>query len=90
VSLWPDCESLALIWRLVAVPTFPLCDPGLFTVTVLATAGLIFQENEAEPLAPVVSVAVTVTLEVAAAVGVPLISPVLELMLSPAGRPDAL
>ena len=39
---------------------------------------------------PVVSVAVTVTLEVCAVVGVPLISPVEELIDNPAGRPVAL
>jgi hypothetical protein len=61
----------------------------LVTVTVFPLAETV-QVKVAEPFAPVVSVAVTVTLEVAAAVGVPLISPVLELMLSPAGRPEAL
>ncbi len=48
------------------------------------------QLNEAEPVAPVVSLAVTVTLEVPAAVGVPEIRPEEELMDSPAGRPVAL
>src|SRR6185312_12915189 len=42
-----------------------------------------------EPAAPVVSLAVTVTLEVAAAVGVPVIRPE-ELIDSPAGSPVAL
>src|SRR5579872_7072934 len=50
---------------------------------------LIVQVNEAEPCAPVVSLAVTVTLLVAAVVGVPVISPVLALIDSPAGRPVA-
>src|SRR5450631_216680 len=48
------------------------------------------QLNEADPEAPVVSLAVTVTLEVPAVVGVPEISPVEELMDRPAGRPVAL
>jgi hypothetical protein len=52
--------------------------------------GLTVQVNVAEPDAPVVSVAVTVTLEVPAVVGVPEISPVEELTDSPAGRPVAL
>src|ERR1035438_1555904 len=48
------------------------------------------QLNEADPEAPVVSLAVTVTLEVPAVVGVPEIRPEEELMDSPAGRPAAL
>src|SRR5580698_7086328 len=51
---------------------------------------LTVQLNEAVPFAPVVSVAVTVTLEVPAVVGVPLITPVEALIDSPAGRPVAL
>src|SRR5580700_6409934 len=50
---------------------------------------LTVQLNEADPLAPVVSLAVTVTLPVLAAVGVPEIRPE-ELMDSPAGNPVAL
>ena len=46
--------------------------------------------NEAEPEAPVVSFAVTVTLEVPAVVGVPEIRPVEELIDKPPGRPVAL
>src|SRR5215471_7180314 len=53
--------------------------PALFTV----------QLNVAEPDAPVVSVAVTVTLPLVAVVGVPEISPVEELMDRPAGSPVA-
>jgi hypothetical protein len=64
--------------------------PGFVTVTVLPpVAELIVQLNDAEPDAPVVSVAVTVTLEVAAVVGVPEIRPLL-LIDRPAGRPVAL
>ena len=51
---------------------------------------LIVQVKLADPDAPVVSLAVTVVLAVAAVVGVPVIRPVEELMLSPAGRPVAL
>jgi hypothetical protein len=46
--------------------------------------------KEVEPLAPVVSRAVTVTVELPAAVGVPEMRPEAELMDSPAGRPVAL
>ncbi len=49
----------------------------------------IVQLKVARPEAPVESVAVTVTLEVPAAVGVPVISP-LPLIDSPAGSPAAL
>jgi hypothetical protein len=51
---------------------------------------LIVQLNAAEPDAPVVSVALTVTFEVAAVVGVPEIRPVEELIERPAGSPVAL
>ena len=50
---------------------------------------LIVQVNDADPDAPVVSVAVTVTEDVPAVVGVPLIRPVEELIDRPAGRPLA-
>ncbi len=81
---------MAWICRLTAVPTVPAWLPGLVTVTVLATAGLTVQVKDADPLAPVGSVAVTVTLLVCAVVGVPEISPVEELIDSPAGSPLAL
>src|SRR5215469_15295649 len=54
----------------------------------LLPAGLTTQLNVAFPEAPVVSVAVTVTLEVAAVVGVPVTRPEEEID-SPAGRPVA-
>ena len=44
----------------------------------------------ADPAAPVVSAAVTLTVDVPVRVGVPLIRPVAELMASPLGRPVAL
>ena len=47
------------------------------------------QVKVADPEAPVLSVAVTVTLEVPAVVGVPVISPVEELIDRPAGSPVA-
>jgi hypothetical protein len=51
--------------------------------------GVMVQVKVADPKAPVLSVAVTVTVEVAAVVGVPVISPVEELIDRPAGRPVA-
>ena len=59
-------------------------------LTVQPPAGLIVQVNEAEPEALVVSLAVTVTEDVPAVVGVPEIRPVVELMDRPVGRPVAL
>ena len=47
------------------------------------------QVNDVDPAAPVVSVTVTVTDDVPAVVGVPLIRPVEALIDSPAGRPVA-
>jgi nitrate reductase beta subunit len=61
----------------------------LVTVTVLPVAALMVQVKVALPLAPVVSVAVTVTLGLPAVVGVPEISPVDELIDRPAGSPLA-
>jgi hypothetical protein len=52
-------------------------------------AGFTVQVNDADPVAPVASLAETVTLLVPAAVGVPEISPVEELIDRPAGRPVA-
>ena len=71
---------------------FPDSKPGLPSScdTVQPPLGLIVQEKLAEPEALVVSVAVTVTLEVAAVVGVPEIRPEEELIDRPAGRPLAL
>ena len=69
-------QPVSLSWPLVPPP------PELAALTV--------QLNEAVPLAPVVSLAVTVTDDVPAVVGVPEISPVEELIDSPAGRPVAL
>src|SRR5579862_1995530 len=90
VRVCPEAESVAWTCRLTAVPTVQDCAPGLVTVTVLAPAGFTVQLNVAEPEAPVVSLAVTVTVEVPAVVGVPEISPDEELTDSPAGSPVAL
>ena len=50
---------------------------------------MIVQVKVAVPFAPVLSVAVAVTLELPAVVGVPEIRPVEELIDRPAGRPVA-
>ena len=52
---------------------------------VFPVAALTVQVNDADPAAPVVSVAVTLTVEVPVAVGVPVIRPVPELMDTPVG-----
>ena len=61
----------------------------MVTVTVFPTGLLTDQLNDADPFAPVVSVAVTVTDEEPALVGVPLINPDELLIDSPAGNPLA-
>src|SRR5258708_22027482 len=69
----------------------PVSKPGLASSWELVQPPplvLIVQLNVADPCAPVVSVAVTVTELVAAVVGVPVIRPE-ELMDRPAGRPVA-
>src|SRR5215472_16136186 len=67
-------------------PKLGVLEPLVQPVPALLTVQL----KVAEPEAPVVSVAVAVTLPLPAAVGVPEISPVEELMDSPAGSPVAL
>ena len=59
--------------------------PGLVAVTVLVT----FQVKLAEPEKPELSVAVTVTEQAHAVIGVPVMAPVVRLIESPTGRPDA-
>ena len=71
-------QPVSLSWPLVLPPPPP------------ELAALTVQLNEAVPLAPVVSLAVTVTDDVPAVVGVPEISPVEALIDNPAGRPVAL
>src|ERR1700677_56911 len=59
--------------------------PGLVTVTVL----VMVQLNEALPVEPALSVAVTVGVYEPAVVGVPVMAPVEELIESPVGSPVA-
>ena len=61
VRVWPLAESAPCICKLTGLPTVEVWLPGLVTVTVLAAGEFTVQEKLAEPLAPVVSVAVTVT-----------------------------
>jgi hypothetical protein len=71
----------------------PVSKPGLPSSCAAVQpelAELMVQVKEADPEAPVVSFAVTVTLYVAAVVGVPEIRPVEELIDRPAGSPVAL
>ena len=70
----------------IAVPDVDDWAPWPATITVLA----IVHENVAEPEKPAPSVAVIVTDEVPAVVGVPVIDPVELLIDSPAGSPVAL
>src|SRR5689334_14889838 len=79
-----------------AVPAFS-CDEAVagrpcarFVVPQPPPLDWTVQVNVAVPVAPVVSRAVTVTVDVPAAVGAPVIRPVPELMVRPAGRPVAL
>ncbi len=69
----------------VSKPGLPIFWPELEQPPVVP----IVQVKDVLPEAPVVSLAVTVTLEVPLVVGVPVILP-LEEMLSPVGRPVAL
>ena len=66
----PAAESVAWIWTLLAVPTVPVCVPGLVTVTVLPPVPML-KAKVAVPEAPVVSFTVTVTVLLPLAVGVP-------------------
>src|SRR5215468_854062 len=71
----------------VSKPGLPSFWPGLEHPPPLPP--LIVHVNDAEPAAPLVSVAVTVELKVPAAVGVPLIRPDEALIDRPAGSPEA-
>jgi len=71
------------------VPTVLVWLPGLVTVTVFPAAAFTVQVNVVLPVAPVVSLAVTVTLLLPAVVGVPEIRPEDEPIDKPAGRPVA-
>jgi hypothetical protein len=74
--------------QVVAWPT--ATDVGEQLTLVEVESGFTVQVNDALSYSPVVSFAVTVTLNAPFVVGVPEISPVEELMLTPAGKPDAL
>jgi hypothetical protein len=63
---------------------------GVFDCAGQVAVVVTVQPNEADPEAPVVSLAVTVTLDDPAVVGVPETSPDEELIDRPAGRPVAL
>ena len=79
-------ESEALMASgVMAVPETSDWGPGLVTDKVLVTV----QAKVACPLKPALSVAVTVTEQDPAVVGVPVMEPVDELIESPAGRPVA-
>ena len=80
----PDVVA-AMLTVEMAVPELLVKGPGLVTVTVL----VMFQVNEVLSLNACESVAVTVTEQAQAVVGVPLMTPLLELIESPAGRPVA-
>ncbi len=71
----------------------PVSKPGLpssWCAVQPELEGLMVQVKDADPVAPVVSFAVTVTSLLPAVVGVPEIRPVEELIDRPAGRPVAL
>src|SRR5215472_8236269 len=86
-TLFSVVWMLELPWLGSKMKTF---DPKLGVFDPLVQPVLTVQVNVADPDAPVVSVAVTVTLPLEAVVGVPEIRPVEELMDTPAGRPVAL
>ena len=80
-----DVSEAPTVRSEIGVPDGLDCAPGSVTDTEL----VIVQANEAESVAPEPSVAVTVTDEVPAVVGVPLTVPVELSIDSPAGRPVA-
>src|ERR1039457_1252622 len=90
VPVFPSVAAAA------GVPAFSVEDAvvGLFSAILVAAQPPLpeftVQLNVADPVAPVLSLAVTVAFEVAAVVGVPEISPDEELIDRPAGRPVAL
>ena len=86
VSVAPDWESVAELVRVgMAEPvTFDWLDFAV-TTTVL----VVFQVKVALPWAVEPSVAVRVTEAAPGVVGVPVMAPVVELIVSPAGRPVA-
>jgi len=86
VKVAPDWESVAAVVIVaMAEPVTLDCAPGLVTTTVL----VVFQVKVALPWAVEPSVAVRVTEAAPGVVGVPVMAPVVELIVSPAGRPVA-
>ena len=86
VSVAPDWESAPVLVSVeMAEPVTLDWAPGLVTTTVL----VVFQVKVAPPWAVEPSVAVTVTVAAPGVVGVPVMAPVVELIVSPAGRPVA-
>ena len=86
VSVAVDEVSVAAGVKLAADPVALDLVPGLVTTTVL----VMVQVNETELETLALSVAVMVTEKAPAVVGVPLMTPVEELMDRPVGRPEAL
>jgi hypothetical protein len=76
---------VAAIWYEKDVPTVPLADVAL---VITGVAALIVSFRVAFPVPPLL-VALMVTVEVPAAVGVPEIDPVEPLTARPAGKPVA-
>jgi N-acetylglutamate synthase/N-acetylornithine aminotransferase len=86
VSVAVDVESVAVTSTgVMAEPEPSDWSPGLVTETTLVT----LHENEAVPVKPELSVAVTVTDDVPAAVGVPEMVPEVGSMARPSGSPVA-
>ena len=86
VSVAVDEVSVAAGVKEAADPVALALVPGLVTTTVL----VMVQVNETELETLALSVAVMVTEKAPAVVGVPLMTPVEELMDRPVGRPEAL
>jgi hypothetical protein len=86
VSVAVDDESVAATSTgVMAAPEMSDWSPGLVTETTLVT----LHENEAVPVKPELSLAVTVTDDVPAAVGVPEMVPEVGSMARPSGSPVA-
>jgi hypothetical protein len=87
VSVAVDEVSVAELWRaLMADPVRWDWSPGSVTDTEL----VIVQPKEVLPEAPLPSVTVTVTEQVQAVVGVPVMAPLMTSIVRPAGNPVAL
>jgi hydrogenase/urease accessory protein HupE len=78
-------ELLALIWYEKALPSVPLAVVAL----VITGAGMAMVSVKVALPVPVLFIALSVTVELPAAVGAPEINPVVLLTVSPAGKPVA-